>query len=556
MINKLANMSFTKTVSDPQGRQLSFDSPDGSTPSEQELDQMFQVKYGPKGVDFGQVANEAFKGATNPSPGSNPIISAGQSGLNSIQNQASDSLLDKMPNATKRGSLGRTIQNVGVKGLADMVAMGGVDRGIDAASEAMQPKNVSDILKRISGLENKGYKLSSEVIPVDQTENIIKGTPHPAVEQFFKNSTPAKTAEDLQGQMQGKAEDLMTQRKAILENSNKPQSREYLNGLYKEIEGIKSQPQTPKVKSILKGMQDVYDAEVENLNNGGELDSLKAESRKEWHGKQSGIEKGFPQETSPGTIQAHDILRNGLKNQLETSHPEIASLNEPYGGLTGASESLADLVSTGLKTKTPGPIRQMLGKVLPWLIENPIYRAGSIAKELATEGESNILGKSTSRISDIRDQVEQLKKLLPDTKQAVVGGAIGGSALAASNAQASQTIGQKNNNPGNLKGNDKWIGATGHDKFGHVTFDTPEHGARALQRDVQTHQARHPEHTLTDFMNSYAAENGDSEARFIAGKLGVKPNSKISSLDSGKVAKAIAQFESKSLISLTKSRGK
>lgn len=43
---KLANTASTKVFKDPQGRTLTVNSPDGSMPSEQELDQMFQAKYG------------------------------------------------------------------------------------------------------------------------------------------------------------------------------------------------------------------------------------------------------------------------------------------------------------------------------------------------------------------------------------------------------------------------------------------------------------------------------------------------------------------------------
>jgi len=43
---RLENTATSKVFKDPQGRTLTVNSPDGSIPSEQELDQMFQAKYG------------------------------------------------------------------------------------------------------------------------------------------------------------------------------------------------------------------------------------------------------------------------------------------------------------------------------------------------------------------------------------------------------------------------------------------------------------------------------------------------------------------------------
>lgn len=42
------------------------------------------------------------------------------------------------------------------------------------------------------------------------------------------------------------------------------------------------------------------------------------------------------------------------------------------------------------------------------------------------------------------------------------------------------------NNPGNLKGRDQWKGRIGQDERGHVIFDTPEHGFRALMRTLES----------------------------------------------------------------------
>lgn len=44
----------------------------------------------------------------------------------------------------------------------------------------------------------------------------------------------------------------------------------------------------------------------------------------------------------------------------------------------------------------------------------------------------------------------------------------------------------KRNNPGNIKGKDSWKGKTGADERGHIIFDTPENGFRALLRTLES----------------------------------------------------------------------
>lgn len=46
-------------------------------------------------------------------------------------------------------------------------------------------------------------------------------------------------------------------------------------------------------------------------------------------------------------------------------------------------------------------------------------------------------------------------------------------------------MGNNRNNPLNIKGNDPWLGRTGHDDRGHITFATEEYGIRANWRCLQ-----------------------------------------------------------------------
>ena len=110
-----------------------------------------------------------------------------------------------------------------------------------------------------------------------------------------------------------------------------------------------------------------------------------------------------------------------------------------------------------------------------------------------------------------------------------------------------QTIGMKNNNPGNLKGFKMgWQGSSGQDKFGHVQFNTLEDGIRANMKNLQNHQKKNPDETLIHYLHTaYAQKNGANEARFIAKKLGIPATTKLKDLGWNKAAPHLWKIESK-----------
>lgn len=65
------------------------------------------------------------------------------------------------------------------------------------------------------------------------------------------------------------------------------------------------------------------------------------------------------------------------------------------------------------------------------------------------------------------------------------------------------------NNPGNIKGEDKWVGLVGKDKRGHLQFDTLAHGCRALARTFQQ-KYRNGKTTLLAICESWA-DAGDTQ---------------------------------------------
>ncbi len=91
-----------------------------------------------------------------------------------------------------------------------------------------------------------------------------------------------------------------------------------------------------------------------------------------------------------------------------------------------------------------------------------------------------------------------------------------------------------NNNPGNLKFAGQ-ANVTGVDSQGHCIFDTYANGWAALKRQIRawflgTSAVAGPSDTFYSLFGHYAEANSGNYAEFVAGKLGVDPNSTLGSL--------------------------
>jgi len=78
--------------------------------------------------------------------------------------------------------------------------------------------------------------------------------------------------------------------------------------------------------------------------------------------------------------------------------------------------------------------------------------------------------------------------------------------------------GIRNNNPGNIRyDRTLWVGQTGQDDGGFITFDTPEHGIRALAKVLISYQTKHGLTTIGQMINRWAppVEN-DTDAYVVA----------------------------------------
>lgn len=110
--------------------------------------------------------------------------------------------------------------------------------------------------------------------------------------------------------------------------------------------------------------------------------------------------------------------------------------------------------------------------------------------------------------------------------------------------------GERNNNPGNLvRGSSPWDGEVPGSDARFATFATPEHGIRALGKNLLAYQDRHGLNTVSDIIARWApASENDTRAYIasVAGAAGVGPDAKIDLHDPktlASITKAIISFE-------------
>lgn len=113
-----------------------------------------------------------------------------------------------------------------------------------------------------------------------------------------------------------------------------------------------------------------------------------------------------------------------------------------------------------------------------------------------------------------------------------------------------KTVGIRNNNPGNLKWSavNNWVGQISKDAGGHIVFDKPENGIRALNRTLSTY-ARTGRDTARKIIfgngiqAGYAEGNREQYVSFIVGRTGKGADVVLGSGDRLALVKAIIHFE-------------
>lgn len=103
--------------------------------------------------------------------------------------------------------------------------------------------------------------------------------------------------------------------------------------------------------------------------------------------------------------------------------------------------------------------------------------------------------------------------------------------------------GVRNNNPGNLVYSEQgWDGElTPEGKFSR--FDTPEHGIRALAKNMRTYQNKHDLNTVAQMISKFAPPEDHNDTptyiKAVAGMMGVDPNQRIDTSDVDTLTKLV-----------------
>ncbi|EDC7632980.1 hypothetical protein OL053_001203 [Salmonella enterica] len=103
--------------------------------------------------------------------------------------------------------------------------------------------------------------------------------------------------------------------------------------------------------------------------------------------------------------------------------------------------------------------------------------------------------------------------------------------------------GVRNNNPGNLvASNQGWDGElTSDGKFSR--FDTPEHGIRALAKNMRTYQNKHDLNTVSEMISRFAPPEDHNDTptyiKAVAGMMGVDPSQRIDTSNIGTLTKLV-----------------
>lgn len=77
-------------------------------------------------------------------------------------------------------------------------------------------------------------------------------------------------------------------------------------------------------------------------------------------------------------------------------------------------------------------------------------------------------------------------------------------------------LGIRSNNPGNLRPSEPpWLGQVGADPRGYCIFDTPEHGIRALAKNLLAYYTKHGLFTIRGIITRWAPSSENDTASYI-----------------------------------------
>lgn len=232
------------------------------------------------------------------------------------------------------------------------------------------------------------------------------------------------------------------------------------------------------------------------------------------------------QQKTTGNVQ-NPLLQNALTERTEASNDQFLSAAQSYD--FGARDKYIkynynqSIIGAGDLIKaqdTPQAIQEMamnkLGELLHTANTSPIDPDQRMDMKLAATKQIGNAAAYAAQLKDNRGWLADHASGLTPEARAMMPDAL--------------SRGIRNNNPGNLTGDDQWQGLVGKDDGGYLKFDTPENGLRAMAIDFRNQQDKHGLNTVSDIISKYAPPNTNNTASYIKGvsaSMGVQPDQKI-----------------------------
>lgn len=211
------------------------------------------------------------------------------------------------------------------------------DASKQVLDNAIKPPSPEQLIAKA---EDITYKLLRPSIN-DVANSLKKHEVYPAVREFTKAIRKSKDFGEAQVHIENATKTIFDERNSILKANNYKMTDNYIKGLEdfynkKKSEGIMKEPE-------LNQIGDVISQEKAWLAQNPEMDRLSGQSRKERLQQETKKllitrEDGGITVTEPARKQAMDILRDGLKKEVEGNDIRVRELNETYGGLKDAKD--------------------------------------------------------------------------------------------------------------------------------------------------------------------------------------------------------------------------
>ena len=211
-------------------------------------------------------------------------------------------------------------------------------------------------------------------------------------------------------------------------------------------------------------------------------------------------------------------------NEPTVAQEAVVMAGMPQEGLPQLAEALAP--------KSASELSGGVGTSMPMSMRQPMQMQGG-----GLLGDQEDMDFSNMSMEEMAEFVKKMKGLSEPMEM----------------QEGGQTIGLRQNNPGNIRPTGEFIGETGQGG-GYATFRNPIFGGRALSRVLSTYKRDYGINNIDAMIDRYAPKKDNTEASrknyksFIARDLGVSTDSEIDLDDDNtkaQIMKSIVKFENK-----------